>query len=198
MAAKFQRLVVLVPYMDVEEIKFAREIRSLAVSERTPVTLVTLVSDADSELSAKRRLATMASLVRDPLFKLDTMILWGSSWLRPLRKILNPGDLIICPAEVTVSKNLFNRQPLGKVLENSLPVPVYILEGFFQDNPPAAISLIRKVLFWAVTLMTFAGFFKLGAEIELTSTGWPGQFILVVLVFLEAGILYFWTSLAGY
>ena len=80
------RLVVLVPNQDVDAIRFSRAIRSISVPETTDVLLVTAVNSVEAELAARRRLATIASQVRDIDFKVEVRIVWNGSWIAPQKR----------------------------------------------------------------------------------------------------------------
>ena len=195
---EFRRLVVVIPEQVTDQVQFSRAVRNLALPGQKTVVLVMLVDQPDAELAGQRQLATLSSLVNDPRIKVQTMVAWDRSWEKSLRKMLVVGDLIVCPAETTISKGLRNHETLCEALSRSLVFPVYILHGFFQESskPAGGISW-KKLPFWVLIVAIFVGFFEFEAVSDLVDKGWPGQVLTIILVLVEFAFIYFLASLAG-
>jgi hypothetical protein len=191
------RLVVLVPDQDVDAIRFSRAIRSAAVPEIADVLLVTAVNSVESELAARRRLATIASQVRDFDFKVEVRIAWNGSWITAAREVTTAGDQIACPPEMTVRAGLRKRQPLDAAIASRLGLPVIPLPGFFQNSRPGFTQVLQQIGYWAVILAIVAGFFVLESDASQAAQGWIGQALVVVLMIFELGVIYLWTAITG-
>jgi len=194
----FRRLVVVIPEQITDQVQFSRAVRNLALPGQKTVVLVMLVDQPDAELAGQRQLATLSSLVNDSRIKVQTMIAWDRSWEKSLRKMLLVGDLIVCPAETTVSKGLRKRETLSEALIRSLAFPVYNLHGFFPEcsKPSGGISW-KKLPLWVLIVAVFVGFFEFEAVSDLVDKGWPGQVLTIILVLIEFAFIYFLASLAG-
>ena len=92
-----RRLVVIVPDQDIDQIRLSRAIRAIPCPNYVDVLLVTVVNDADQQLAVRRRLATIASIVRDYQYSVDYKVCPGRSWARALAGLLQPGDLLVYP-----------------------------------------------------------------------------------------------------
>jgi hypothetical protein len=194
---EFRRLVVVIPDQVTELVQFSRAVRNLALPGQKTVVLVMLVNQPDEELAGQRQLATLSSLVNDARIKVQTVIAWGKSWEKSLRKMMLTGDLIVCPAETTLARGLRKRETLSKALSRSLAVPVYILRGFFPDSRSNGRVTWKRLPFWLMIIATFAGFFEFEAVSNLIDKGWPGQVLTIFLVLMEFGIIYVLASLVG-
>jgi hypothetical protein len=189
--------VVLVPDQDVDAIRFSRAIRSAAVPETADVLLVTAVNNVEAELASRRRLATIASQVRDTDFKVEVRIVWNGSWIAAVREVAGEGDRIACPPEMTVRAGLHKRQPLGAAIARRLDLPVIPLPGFFQTSRPALTQVLVRIGYWAVIVAIVAGFFVLESDASQAAQGWIGQVVVIVLMIFELGAIYLWTAITG-
>jgi hypothetical protein len=191
------RLVVLVPDQDVDAIRFSRAIRSIAVPETADVLLVTAVNSVESELASRRRLATIASQVRDFDFKVEVHIVWNRSWIAAAREVTAAGDHIACPPEMTVRAGLRKRQQLDAAIASRLEMPVIPLPGFFQNGRPGLTQVLLHIGYWAVIAAIVAGFFVLESDASQVAQGWIGQVVVILLMIFELGAIYLWTAITG-
>jgi len=191
------RLVVLVPNQDIDVATFSRRIWSLAFPDRLDILLITLPGDSDYLLTAERRLTTIAAILRDPRLHIETQVFSSRSWLKIARQVWQPGDVLVCPAEQAISTGIAKRKPLGLALATALKAPVYQLKDFYQPPAPGLPNWIKAIPYWVVLLATIAGFFKFEAVVDASVKGWIGTLLLLVIVTIEVGLIYLWTSLIG-
>ena len=192
-----KRLVVLVPNQDIDVAPFSRRIWSLAFPDRLDILLITLPIDPDYLLTAERRLTTIAAILRDPRLHIETQVFSSRSWLKIARQVWQPGDLLVCPAEQDISTGIGKRTPLGLALASALKAPVYRLKGFYQHPKTGLPHWVKAIPYWVVLLATIAGFFKFEAMVDAAVKGWMGQVLLLIIVAIEIGLIYLWSSLIG-
>jgi hypothetical protein len=192
-----QRLIFLLPDQEVDEVKISKKIRSLALPGHHEVLLVTLVNDPDYETSARRQQMSISSLVRDPRFKLESMVVPGKSWIKLVQRLYCPGDLIVCPAEEMILTGISRREFLYRFILSRLNLPVYIYSGFYQSGQVKWIQYLRGAVFWTVMMAIFVLFFIFETRIVLTTKDWASQVVALLVVFLEAGAIYLWNVIAG-
>jgi len=192
-----KRLVVLVPNQDIDVAPFSRRIWSLAFPDRLDILLITLPIDPDYLLTAERRLATIAAILRDPRLHIETKVFSSRSWLKIARQVWQPGDLLVCPAEQDISTGIGKHTPLGLALAATFKAPVYRLKGFYQQPKAGLPNWIKALPYWVILLTTIAGFFKFEATVDASVKGWVGRVLLLVIVAIEIGLIYLLTSLIG-
>lgn len=192
-----QRLVVLVPNPDVDEIKFSWAIRRLANPANLDVLLVSIVDDVESELAARRSLVTICSMVNEFKYNVDFRVVWDRSWIHAARDLAAPGDLFICPPEVTIRTGFRKREPLDAAIARSLNVPTQPIANFFNNTGQGISTLLKKILYWVVIAAILGGFFILESDVGQTVSGFPGQTIIVILMAFELGAIYLWSSITG-
>jgi len=191
------RLVVLVPDQDVDEVRFSRAIRSIMRSETTHVVLVTAVNNVESELAARRRLATISSQVSDFYVYVEVRIVWNRSWIAAARQVASQGDLVACPPEMSVRAGLRKREPLDEAITRRLGLKVTPLAGFFDNSRTSITHSLRQIGYWVVILAIVTVFFVLESDAIQSSQGWIGQVTVVVLMLFELGALFLWTAITG-
>ncbi len=192
-----QRLVVLVPDQDVDEVHFSRAIRGVMLPETTHVVLVTAVNSVESELAARRRLAIISSQVSDFYVYVEARIVWHRTWIAAARETAGEGDQIACPPELTSRVGLRKREPLDETIARRLGLKVIPLPGFFTKSRTPLTQALLQVGYWAVILAIVAGFFVLESGTSQAAPGLVGQVIVVLLMIFELGAIYLWTAITG-
>src|SRR5512141_2792501 len=124
-----KRLIVLVPQPEVDEAALARRVWAMALSGRCEVLYVALVRDADEEARVRRSLALLTSITRDDRLQVASQWVFQSQWLKALRPLYRPGDVIVCLAEQPVSRLGRSALPLSAQLTTTLGAPVHVLDG---------------------------------------------------------------------
>jgi hypothetical protein len=187
-----RRLVVLVPDLDLDETALARRIWNLAAPSKLAVLYLGLSHATSVELHARRQLATLAALTRDDGVPVSTAIATEVDWLGALRPRQRNGDVIVCHAEQT-APSWRGARPLGKVLCQSLHVPVQLLEGFYAGDPAPAARPAARFMFWGGSVAILAGAFWLQLQISTRFRSWPEIALLVLSVVAECGLIGLWS-----
>ncbi len=189
--------MVLVPDQDVDEIRLSQAIRRVMPPGTTHLMLVTAVNSIESELAARRRLATISSQVSDFDLYVEVRIVWNRSWIAAAREAADDGDRVACPPEMTVRHGVRNRQPLDASIRRQLGLATIPLPGFFKNSRPGFTQALLRIGYWAVILAIVAGFFVLENNASQTAPGWIGQAIVILLMIFELGTIYLWTAITG-
>lgn len=192
-----RRLIVIIPNQDVDEVKISRKILSLAFSRRLDVFLVTLVNDSAYESMARRRLVTMMTLLNGSLVNVKVEVVLGKSWVETIGQICADGDIVVCPEELTASSRIGIRKPLGEVIMNKYKLPVVTYAGFFNDEYLNHSWFLHNIPYWIIIITLIVGFFTFELDINLTTMGRMGQILLFLIVIIEIGVIYYWTSISG-
>lgn len=196
-SSPIRRLIVLIPDQDVDEIKISRKILSQAFSRRLDIVLVTLVQNNENEYIARRRLATMLTLLKGPQLIVETKVMRGHSWHRILSPFTQRGDMIFCPVELTESSLMGTRKSLKEALKNGLHLPVVTYAGFYRDPHTKWPTFFQQARYWMILSAIFILFFLFDINLTFSATGWTGQVLTYIIVIIEIGVLYYWTSIAG-
>ncbi|MBI2757813.1 MAG: hypothetical protein HYX49_03960 [Chloroflexi bacterium] len=187
-----KRLIVLVPNWDVDEVEIARQVWKLAMPLGLAVLFLGLCTDITEELSMHRRLATLASLTRDPRLSVDTRLEIGRNWMRKLKAILQSGDVVVCHAEQRVG---FWRITLREQL-SKLNAPIWTLEGIHPPMKSSAFAKTKEAIFWLVSIVVIVVFFWLQVSIVHMSKDWAHSVLIYLSMLSEIGLLWIWHSVS--
>jgi len=185
------RLIVLFPASETETPDLEHRIWEIARSLHLNVLLLSLTNDFDEEAQLRRKLITMAAIIKDPNVSTDIMIEHGNDWVRQVRKIWRAGDIVACYAGQKVG---LMRKPLDQVLRSSLEATIYILSDVQPPRNPNS-SFISRVLFWLGSLGIIGGFLWAEVNIVQLPQDWTHTVLIYVCIFVEVTILYLWNSL---
>jgi hypothetical protein len=187
-----QRLVVLVPNTDVDEVELAHRIWSLASPRGLDVLFLSLIGEAQAELQARRRLATLAAVTRDDWTRIETRFEMSRNWLEAVEHVWQRGDLIVCHAEQMIPKWGLGRQALAPAIVSCLNLPTYILSGFYPKLPTDRPNRFARVLLGVPPLLLLVGFFALQVQIDRQTQGWLSIVLLSLSVCVELGLFLAW------
>ena len=190
--AAARRLVVLVPDQDVDEVAFAHEIWNLAFPPGLAVLLLGLCLNPNHEPRARRRLVTVAALIREPRVAVEMQLDFGRNWMPSLRSILDRGDIVICPAGQQTG--IF-REPLDLALEK-LGSPIITLPGLYPFTRRWIPRFIHESVFWAISGAVLFIFFWFQSRILRIPEEWAKDTLLSLSVLIELGLVWVWNYLS--
>ena len=182
-----RRLVILVPGVDIDEARVAREIWETAAPARVAVLFVGLCGDILEEPHLRRRLAMLAALTRDDRINVETRLEFGRNWVRSLKPISKTGDVVICFAEQQIG---FWNKPLSEALEKA-GASVWTLSGSYPMKNRFSLRPFASILFWSLSIIVLTFFFWLQAQTLRLTVEWAKNTLLYLSMFGEVGMLWF-------
>ena len=186
-SAVAQRLLVLVPDLDIDEADLAQRVWSLAEPRGLPVLYLGLATQPHRELPARRRLATLAAITRDQRIRVDTLCQLIPGWGPAIAAAARPGDLIVCPPEYATVPPWDSPRSV-----RPLQATLHVLPGLRVIPQPSRRRRLRQLAFWTVALVILATFFWLQVQIERSTEGFAHAALLSLTVLAEGGMLVFW------
>jgi hypothetical protein len=194
---KRKRLIALVPDWDLDEVQFARRVRSIATRNNLEVVFLSMVDSIDDEPAARRCLITLGAITRDALTPVQTKIYFGKNWIKAIKSIRQPGDFILCHAEQTIARNPFSSESLCAHLKKAFSAPILTVIGFYvQPKRPAGLHLPRFV-HWIILVGIFVVFFGIEVNIDKSTHGWPHTALGVTAVVIEIFLIWIWSTVTG-
>ena len=182
------RIVVPVPSSDLDEVAFGRLVWRLATGADVGVLLLAKVKGAQEELMIRRRLTTLAALVRRRPRPVETTVVYQSTWIRAVRQVRRPGDVVVCPAEESPASRK-RRPALADQVVGELEMPAYLLDEFRPDLDGRPTLRLARILAWAAPLSLLAVFGGVQIQIVVQTQGWLQTLLLVTTVGIELATL---------
>jgi hypothetical protein len=186
-----RRLIVLFPASASDDPNVSRQIWKIASSCGLDVLFISLCNEYAEEAQLRRKLVTMAAVIKDAIVSTDIMIERGSDWLGKVKNVWRPGDLIACYGGQKVG---LMRRALDKELSSRLDAPLYIL---VEEKPAEKTrpNVLLQALPWVGSFAIIAGFLLAEMQIVRLPQNWTHNVLLYMCLFLEAGLLWGWNSL---
>ena len=185
------RLIVLFPASEPDSPDLENRIWKIARSLQLNVLLLSVTNDFDEESHLRRKLITMAAIIKDPYVSTDILIEHGTDWVTQVKKLWQRGDIVAC---YTNQKVGIMRKALDEILRSSLNMPVYILADT-QSVKSSKPGFLSQVLFWSGALAIIGGFFWAEAQFVKLPQDWAHSALIYVCVFAELAIISLWNSL---
>jgi hypothetical protein len=190
-----KRLIVILPDGMAGNLDFAHKVHWMALQEQRKVLYLTLVDDNDKLLSKSRSMATMAAVTAGNLLPVHSKLVNASDWLKTLREISQPDDMIVCQAEQFVKKGLANAIPLGEYLRSIFTNQIVAVSGYYKPLREQLKRISFQILFLLGFLIIFGLFTALEVFMDRGLSGLPRMILLGTLVCCEFGAAYAWNNL---
>lgn len=191
--ANVRRLAMILFEVE-EEALLARQILEMTGLRNLSVLLIGVALDPTDESRLRRRLARLAGFLRDQTnsaTQVQIRMEAGRDWMGGIRRFLRPDDMLGCYSEQTVGAL---ERPLCDVLSSNMNLPVYAFSGLRSPRQHRRNRLSQAVS-WLGSLASLGGFFLIQARIVSQIQGWTQAVLLLLLLFAEAGLLWFLNSL---
>jgi len=186
-----RRLIVLFPALETDTPNLAHRIWEIARSLQLNVLLLSLSNDYEEEAQLRRKLITLAAIIKDPYVSTDILIEHGNNWVGQVRKIWQAGDIVACYAGQKVG---LMRKPLDQVLRSSLEATIYILSDYQPSTNPNS-TFISRASSWIGSLAIIGGFLWAEVKIVQLPQDWAHTALIYACVFVEIALIYLWNSL---
>jgi len=186
-----RRLIVLFPASEADTPDLVHRIWEIARSLHLNVLLFSLSNDLSEESQLRRKLITMAAVIKDPNVSTDIMIEHGNDWAGQVKKIWQAGDILACYAGQKVG---LMRKPLDQILRSSLEAPIYILSDYQSAGNPTP-AFISRASSWVGSLTLIGGFLWAEVKIVQLPRDWAHTALLYFCVVVEIALVWAWNSI---
>ncbi len=184
-AVLLARLVVLVPSLEVDLAEFASSIRAMAQPRELGVLLVGQCLRPDEELTWRRQIVTLASLVQErSRIAVEFRVGRLADWTEILRPLLADGDLVVCHWEQSRGW-VWRRNNLARQIGSVLKVPTCELSGLYGRLPARRAPLAQRALSWVAPVLVILLFAVIQYEIQALTTGWITPVALSASILIE-------------
>lgn len=186
-----RRLIVLFPASETDFQDLSIRIWEIAQSLNLNVLILSLSNDFEEESRLRRKLISMAAIIKDPNISTEIMIEYGNDWVKPVTKIWQAGDILACYSGHKVG---LMRRPLDQVLSSNLKASIYILSDYRPASNPRS-TFISRAIPWLGSLAILVGFLWAEVKVVQLPQDWAHTALIYVCIFVEAALIYVWNSL---
>jgi hypothetical protein len=191
------RLLFLIPSLVNNDIELCQYIKKIAQTSNSDILLLMLVSSYEDEAFGHIKLIDMTASLSGLQFKINSQIVLGNSWIDAIKQYIYPGDVIVCPKDLSVPVRIFSHEPLSKQLTRKLTEPIRTYSGFIIQKRSSPWNTVKKAIYWVGIIILLVGFFEVESTTSLNLTGWVGTFVMLLIAIVEIAGIYFWSVLLG-
>ncbi len=191
-----KRLIVLVPDCLADNLGMAHKIHWMAIRDACEVYYLTLVDDYEKMLAVSRGIATVKAITAGNWLVVNSRVTETKEWLKALRDIYRPGDIIVCQEEQLVNQGPFKTMPVSEFLRETFHAPVYTISGFYHPEQVQVRHWLVSLLFWLGCLVILGVFTLLEIQMDQLAQGITRVTVLTFLVLFEVGAIWTWSSIS--
>ena len=190
-----KRLIVILPDFLAGNLELAHKIHWVALREHCDVLYITLIDNFDRYLQKSRSMATMTAVTASNILAAHTKLVESPDWLKTLREVIRPDDIIICNQEQMVRRGWFGIYPLGEFLPTILRNKIIIISGFYNPVQEQLKRITFQLWYLAGFLVILVLFTALEIYLDHGLTGTLRIILLCLVVCGEFGTFYVWNNL---
>jgi hypothetical protein len=180
-----------------DNMELARKIHWMATRDRQEVLYIALVDREEKVLSVTRSMATIKAITANNWLVVHSMIVPANIWLKSLLDVYTPGDTIVCHAGQVVKAGQFRTKPLDEYLRSVHSASVICLEGFYHPQKVTINRWLAGLIFWVGLLVILFVFGFLEFQVDLAVAGFLRTLLLLVIVFIEFGLVWAWNNFSN-
>ena len=156
-----RRLIVLVPSLEADFTAVTQRVWELANATEAQIKFISLCDDAAQESSLRRKLATLAAIMKEGHVSAEAEVISGRNWVEAVKARRQTGDMVVCCAE---QRTGWLQRPLSQILQSDLDTPLFIISGLYPQN----VSRVNftQIIAWIGFIAIILGFFVLQVKID--------------------------------
>jgi hypothetical protein len=185
-----RRLVVLVPAADFDVARLGVKIGKIALPSKVSILFLALASDPKMDSAIRRRLSTLAWLVKDQHLPTSVRVAYRENWIRAVEEVWKEGDLVLCLDGHRIPALFSAGSGLAPRLVSTLKVPVYVLAGLKLEPESRPRGGWRIVVTWSAAILVIILFGLIQVFIERISGGGLSTLLLSLSVVLEIIVIW--------
>ncbi len=185
-----RRLIVLMPDVNFNVAHLARRVVEITCLEDITIVFIANAAEKKDEYRVRRRLATLAALMRDECARVETHFTLDQNWARVLNILYQRGDVIVCQAE-QIGRN---GASLRHELEDMLKAPVYVISGLYPQNKQSEFHFTSFALKFLIPAIIFFGFLGIQIPIDRATSGVTYLVLMSFTVVIEYILLAIWAT----
>ncbi len=190
-----KRLIVLITDDLAGNLQLAYKIHWMAALDKRDVFFLALVDGEEQWLTTSRHLATMKAATCSEQIKTTSKLILRDNWLKTLQETYNPGDIVVCQQEQSVSIGFMKTIPMQEFLQGTMKIPIRSMSGLYHPWQIQVSHWIHNVVFWLGGLIILGIFSYLEIQIENTAEGLARIALWFIVICFEFGTLLAWNRL---
>lgn len=193
---KVNRIIALINEDLINRNDLAQELYRLGTQSDSPIIYMVVVNREENMATVIRNMATMRAVTAANRLMVEVKTALTSDWLVMLRKLVKPGDLVVCQEEQTVKIGKFKTSPVCDFLTNQISNPIHKLTGFYHPIRSGLKNWLHETIGLVGLLAILAVFTWLQIELDQSLTKPLSSIYIIITFCFEVGAVVVWNKFA--
>ena len=175
--------------------KLAQSIHWMGANDHCSILYLVPVERLENMLTVSRNMATMKAVTSANRLQVSVKTVLSEDWLKTLKKIVRPADIIVCQAEQTVMNGRFKPESLGDYLSEKFNNPVQTMSGYYHPVKTMAKKWMHELvgLLGVLVILGVFTWLQINGEKALVD---PYASIYIMITFvIEMALVIIWHKL---
>jgi len=193
---KSKQLIVVINEDLANNSKLSQAIHWIGANDHCSILYLVTVDRLENMLTVSRNMATMKAVTSANRLQVSTKIVLSEDWLKTLKTVIRPDDIIVCQEEQTVLNGRFKPEALGDYLSENFKNPIQTMSGYYHPVQTAAKKWMHELIGLLGVLVILGLFTWLQIYVDNALDN-PYSSIFVTITFIiEMGVVIVWHKLA--
>lgn len=191
-----RQLIVVINEELANNSKLAQAIHWMGANGHCSVLYLVPVSRPENMLTVSRNMATMKAVTSANRLPVSAKTVLSEDWLKTLKKVIGPNDIIVCQEEQTVLNGHFKPEALGDYLSEKFNNPVQTMSGYYHPVQTIAKKWMHELIGLIGLLVILGVFTWLQINVDEALADPYGSIFIMITFMIEMGAIIIWQKLA--
>lgn len=191
-----KQLIVVINEDLANNSKLAQAIHWMGTNDNCSILYLVPVERLENMLTVSRNMATMKAVTSANRLQVSAKTVLSEDWLKTLKKVVGPDDIIVCQEEQTVLNGRFKPEPLGDYLSEKFNNPVQTMSGYYHPVQTIAKKWMHELIGLIGLLVILGVFTWLQINVEEALIDPYGSIFIIITFIIEMGSIIIWHKFA--
>ena len=191
-----KQLIVVINEDLANNSKLAQAIHWMGTNDNCSILYLVPVERLENMLTVSRNMATMKAVTSANRLQVSAKTVLSEDWLKTLKKVVGPDDIIVCQEEQTVLNGRFKPEPLGDYLSEKFNNSVQTMSGYYHPVQTIVKKWMHELIGLIGLLVILGVFTWLQINVEEALIDPYGSIFIIITFIIEMGSIIIWHKFA--
>ncbi len=187
-----KQLIVVINEDLANNSKLAQAIHWMGTNDNCSILYLVPVERLENMLTVSRNMATMKAVTSANRLQVSAKTVLSEDWLKTLKKVVGPDDIIVCQEEQTVLNGRFKPEALGDYLSEKFNNPVQTMSGYYHPVQTMAKKWMHELIGLMGLLVILSVFTWLQIKVDEALVDPYGSIFIMITFMIEMGAIIIW------
>jgi hypothetical protein len=191
----YKQLIVVINEDLANNSKLAQAIHWMGANDNCSILYLVPVERLDNMLTVSRNMTTMKAITAGNRLQVSVKTVLSEDWLKTLKKVVKPNDIIVCQEEQTVVNGRFKPEALGDFLSEKFNNPVQTMSGYYHPVQTMAKKWLHELIGLLGVLVILGVFTWLQITVDKALADPYASIYIMITFMIEIGLVIIWHRL---